>query len=75
MPKHRQSVFTVIREVCIEEGNEGEAEYKFSAAIGTYQSLNRAEEVVGLSAQAFRDAGVPDGVYRFNVQVNTYYDE
>lgn len=79
VPKHRQTVFTVIREELVGgeiEQFEGEDEgYTFSAAIGTYHSLNRAEEVVGLSAQALRDAGVPDGLYRFSLKVNTYYDE
>lgn len=71
MPKHRSTCFTVVRE----EYEPHVHYWFFSAVIGTYQSLNRAEEVVGVSAQAFRDAGVPDGVYRFSVKVNNYYDE
>jgi hypothetical protein len=76
--KHRGSVFTVVRE----EKNwyegaydEAQAKYVFSSVIGTYLSLERAEEVVGASQQAFRDAGVSDDNYRFSVKVNTYYDE
>lgn len=74
MLKHRYNCFTVVREEFVEVPHEYEG-WKFSAIVGTYQSLNRAEEVVGVSAQAFRDAGVADGMYQFNVKVNTYYDE
>lgn len=77
MAKHRGSVFTVVRERFVWRGPIQDAQnwYEFSAVIGTYLSLQRAEEVVGASQQAFRDAGVGDDEYRFTVKVNTYYDE
>lgn len=75
MAKHRSSVYTVVREMDDNYCGEGEAVYVFSALIGTYATLQRAEEVMGSSAQAFRDAGAADGVYKFSTQITTFYDE
>lgn len=75
MAKHRGSVYTVIREQFYGMTVNEEKIYIFSAVVGTYATLDRAEEIVGISVQFFRDAGVPDGVHRFSTQINTYYDE
>jgi hypothetical protein len=78
MAKHRSSVFTVVREEYKEPSVDLPVLYRswqFSAIVGTYLSLQRAEEVAGASAQAFADAGVPTGTYRFSTLINTYYDE
>jgi hypothetical protein len=78
MPKHRASVYTVVREKAdVWEGSlfDTETSWVLNGIIGTYVTLRRAEEVMGAAAQSFRDAGVADDEYRFSVQVNTYYDE
>lgn len=77
MARHRSSVFTVVREEVDYYEHKGETVklYLFSAIIGTYLTLQRAEEIAGKSAQEFKDAGVPDGVYRFSTQIGTYYEE
>lgn len=74
MAKHRSSVFTVVREAW-KEHLRTDGHFTFDAIIGTYFSLTRAEEVAGAAKQSFKDAGVPDGLYRFSVAINTYYDE
>lgn len=57
------------------DGNDGELEYQFSAIIGVYLSLQRADEVAASAAQVLREAGASDSDYRFSVKVTTYYDE
>lgn len=47
----------------------------FSAIIGTYATLTRAEEVAGASKQALLDNGVDEDDFRFTVKPVTYYDE
>lgn len=41
--------------------------------VGVYESLQRAEEIVGRSTQEFKDAGIEGFV--FEVQTTTYYSE
>jgi hypothetical protein len=72
MPKHRGTVYTVVRE---EWKEDMEGAYVFSALIGTYTTLMRAEEVKGASAQALRDAGADYDDYQFTVHPVTFYDE
>lgn len=71
MAKHRSSVFTVVREV-LDDDTGG---YTFSAVVGVYLTLQRAEEVSAGCLQTFLDAGVPKDRYWFNVEATTYYDE
>lgn len=72
MPKHRGSVYTVVREERTVYGNDL---YGQPSIIGVYATLQRADEVADGSAQHLRDLGAEDGDYRFTVQVSTYYDE
>jgi hypothetical protein len=74
MPKHRSSVYTVVREEQVTVPHEYEG-YRFSAIIGTYTTHMRAEEVVGASAQVLLDAGAEPDEYRFSVMASTFYDE
>lgn len=70
MPVHRSSAFVVVRE----EWEPIVKYWYFSAIVGVYHSIQRAEEIAGSSAQALRDAGAPLGYYRFTVKASTYYD-
>lgn len=70
MAKHRGSVFTVVRE----EWNIRANNFLFSAVIGVYHGLNRAEEIAAKCQQEMVDHGVGE-LFRFQVQVSTYYDE
>jgi hypothetical protein len=89
MPKHRSTVYTVVREKSYIPHDENrrfanvedlikdlEREYwEFSAIIGTYATINRAEEVMGACAQGMRDEGFTDEEFRFSVKASTWYDE
>lgn len=77
MAKHRSNVFTVVREECTDEIGDYylTPSYTFSTVIGTYLTLQRAEEIAATAAQVFKDAGLLDYEYRFSVRINTYYDE
>ena len=71
MPKHRSTVYTVIREqACMSVSG-----WEFSCLIGTYATINRAEEVAGACMQGMRDEGFTDDEFRFSVKASTWYDE
>lgn len=74
MAKHRSTIFTVVREQYkYFPGANGS--YTFSTICGSYASIDKAYEEVGVCEQAFKDAGILKDDYRFSVHTNTYYDE
>lgn len=75
MPKHRSSVYTVVREKWQEIVPKVEGEYIFDGIVGTYLTPQRADEIAAASTQQFLDAGMVDDEYHFSVSVSTYYDE
>jgi hypothetical protein len=78
MPKHRGTVFTVVRENrIIENIATGTLEtWVFGGIVGTYASIHRADEVAAASHQHVRDQfpGIADD-FRFTVKPSTWYDE
>lgn len=74
MPVHRSSAFVVVREER-SDSTDTTSDFIFSAIVGVYQSIQRADEIVGASAQALKEAGAPDDVFRFTVRASNYYDE
>lgn len=80
MPKHRSTVYTVVREKVDEwEGSFGDTEsaWVFDALIGTYVTISRAEEIAAATIQHYVDAGMNEGSpeYRCTVKPSTFYDE
>lgn len=71
MPKHRGTVYAVVREDFEMRGDH----YVFGCIIGVYHTLMRAEEVAGASKQQFIDAGMTHDEYIFSVKATTWYDE
>lgn len=63
-PKHRATVYTVVRTV-------GDVD---PSVIGVYLTPDRADEVKGASEQDMIDRGMGD-LFKFEVQATTYYDE
>ncbi len=70
MPKHRSTVYTVVR-----EQQSVPNRWEFSCLIGTYVTDNRAEEVAGAMMQGMRDNGYTDDEFRFTVNPSTWYEE
>lgn len=72
MPKHRSTLYTVVREVFF----MGDGAWVFSALVGIYSTLIRAEEMAGSSMQALNDVNPhAESYYRFTVVPTTFYDE
>lgn len=72
MPKHRGTLFAVVREEMTEH-SFGCIEWVFSGLIGVYETVQRADEVVGACEQEMKDRGFDN--FLFTVKVVTYYDE
>lgn len=74
LPRHRSTCYTVVREFFL---GIGEPVWTFSGLVGTYVSLNRAEEVAAATIQHYIDAGmdVANAEYRCTVKPSTFYDE
>lgn len=70
MPKHRQTVFAVVRTMW----SEAEEGYINPVLCGAYMTLSRAEEVQGKYKQEMKERGLDD-IFNFNVQTVTYYEE
>jgi hypothetical protein len=79
MPKHRSTVYTVVREkahtVKAAQYVAFQAPWEFSCIVGTYATISRAEEVAGACMQGMRDEGFTDDEFRFSVKASTWYDE
>ncbi len=73
VPKNRPTLYAVVREN--QETLTGLGHYTFSALIGTYVTLSRAEEVAAASHQAFIDIGADPSWTNFTVHPVTFYDE
>lgn len=67
MPKHRSTVYTVVRHSSF--GDRGQ-----SHVVGTYLTAERAEEIVGQYTQDMKDKGHGDYFY-FEAQANVWYEE
>lgn len=67
MPKHRQTVFNVVR-LCIDQSKY------VPTVVGVYLSLERAEEIKGKFKQEMKEKKLED-IFDFTVQASTYYDE
>jgi len=66
--KHRETIFAVVRTEDTEYGHS-----KNPIIIGVYYTMNRAEEVAGLSSQQFKDSKIEG--FNFDVQTSVIYDE
>lgn len=70
MPKHRQTLFAVIRE------HDSYGAMCDATLIGVYVTLERADEVRGASEQEFKDRlGKHAEEFMFSVQPVTFYLE
>lgn len=75
MPKHRGTVYTVIRERRVWPRPGIVNVYEFSAVVGTYATVMRAEEVAGAMLQGIIDGGALPGEFIFSVKASTWYSE
>lgn len=72
MPKHRSTVYTVVRNAFTESG-WGQSIMDHSTIVGTYLTHDRADEVRAAYQQEMKDRGIDD-IY-FEVQASTWYEE
>lgn len=72
MAKHRNTIYSVVREVA--EDLYGLITWNFDAVCATTATLMRAEELASAYHQKFKDLGAGTD-YRFTVHPTTFYDE
>lgn len=71
MPKHRSTVFAVVRTQYSDHEGGG---FVTPVTIGVYATATRADEIKGRYEQEMKDKGLFD-YFEFEVQASTYYDE
>lgn len=75
--KNRSNVFNVVRyeKIVIWEDDNDLQEYYYDAhTVGTYRTLERAEEVAASYNQQVSDGDLPSD-FQFGVQASVFYDE
>lgn len=74
MPKHRSTLFTVLRTQKLDpEFHDDGTEWVSPTLIGSFYSLEGAEQQSGKYQQEMKEKGF-DGFFKFEVQSVTYYD-
>jgi hypothetical protein len=63
-PKHRASIYLVVRE------NKA----LILSAVGAFRTFDEAMNYKDACAQEMRDKGVPEGTFSWTVTATTYYD-
>lgn len=70
MPKHRETIFCVVRTAWQRETNE----FVWPVICASCMSLERAEELKGKYEQEILESGLSE-YFQFRVQTTSYYDE